>query len=172
MEIWFCVVKSVKAHQILKRCLFSCLAGLLVLHFTSCSGLSKKPEIILAGIDFVGLGLVEQRFVLKLAIRNPNEVDLPVNALNFDVDLNGSFFARGTLESPVVVPRRGEYVLEVMTVSRLGNVLKQLREAQKEGRDRMAFRIYGNAEVEGFGRLPFERMGEIPVVSFGKFTPK
>jgi LEA14-like dessication related protein len=171
MKTWFRVVKSVEACQILKRCLASCLAGLLVIYLSSCGGLSKKPEITLAGIDFVGLGLIEQRFVLKLAIRNPNEVDLPVNALDFDVELNGSHFARGASERPLVVPRRGESVLEVMTVSRLGNGLKQMREAQKEGRDRMAFRIYGNAEVEGFGRLPFERMGEIPVVSFGKFMP-
>ena len=172
MKTWFCVMKRVKTCQIMKRCLASCLAGLLVLYISSCSGLSKKPEITLAGIDFVGLGLLEQRFVLKLAIRNPNEVDLPVNALNFDVELNGRHFASGASERPLIVPRRGESVLEVMTVSRLGNVLKQMREAQKGGRDRMAFRIYGNAEVEGFGRLPFERMGEIPVVSFGKFTPE
>ena len=171
MKTWFRIVKSVRIRQLLKRGLISCLAVLLVLQLASCGGLSKKPGITLAGIELVGLGLVEQRFVLKLAIRNPNDVDLPVNALNFDVELNGTPFAQGASVRPLVVPRRGESVLEVKAVSRLDNVLWQMREAQKGSRDRVTFRIYGKAEVEGLGLIPFERTGDIPAMRFGKPTP-
>jgi LEA14-like dessication related protein len=128
-----------------------------------CAGLSKKPEISLAGIDLVGLGLVEQRLVLKLRIRNPNDADMPVNALNFDVELEGRHFANGISEMPLIVPRQGESTLEVKVTSRLGGVLKPLRDALKNGRNRIGYRVYGRVELEGSGSIPFERSGEVPL---------
>ncbi|MBL8413857.1 MAG: LEA type 2 family protein [Propionivibrio sp.] len=138
----------------------------------ACAPRLQKPEISLAGIDLVGLGLVEQRFVLKLRIRNPNDVDLPVNALNFDVELNARHFARGVSDKPVIVPRQGETILEVKTVSRLGDVLKPLRDAQKNGRERIAYRVFGSVDLEGFGSFPFDRSGDVPMSALEKFAPK
>jgi len=138
----------------------------------ACTPRLQKPEISLAGIDLVGLGLVEQRFVLKLRIRNPNDVDLPVNALNFDVELNARHFARGVSDKPVIIPRQGETILEIKTVSRLGDVLKPLRDAQKNARERIGYRIFGSVELEGFGSIPFDRSGDVPLSALEKFAPK
>ena len=144
----------------------------LVALLAACAPRLQKPEISLAGIDLVGLGLVEQRFVLKLRIRNPNDVDLPVNALNFDVELNGRHFARGVSDKPVIIPRQGETILEIKTVSRLGDVLKPLRDAQKNARERIGYRIFGSVELEGFGSIPFDRSGDVPLSALEKFAPK
>lgn len=147
--------------------------GIFVVALLSgCSGLSKKPEISLAGVDLVGLGLAEQRFVLKLRINNPNEVDLLVKALDFDLELEGQHFARGVSEQPVSVPRRGEAILEVKVVSRLSTVLKPLREARKDGRSQVAYRMYGNVELDGMRRYPFERKGDISLSVLDKFSLK
>ena len=126
-----CWKKTGDAHE-------ASVLGTVILRRTLLAGCAprlQKPEISLAGIDLVGLGLFEQRFVLKLRIRNPNDVDLPVNALNFDVEFNARHFARGVSDKPVIIPRQGETILEVKTVSRLGDVLKPLRDAQKSGRE-------------------------------------
>lgn len=149
-----------------------CAAVLLAALLSGCTARLQKPEISLAGIDLVGLGLVEQHFVLKLRIRNPNDVDLPVNTLNVDVELNGRPFAKGASEKPVIVPRQGEAVLEVKTVSRLGNVLKPLREAQKDGSNRIGYRVSGSVELEGAGNVPFERLGDVPLSALDKLAPK
>ena len=140
-----------------------CVTFLLMALLAACSGLSRKPEISLAGIELVGLGLVEQRFVLKLRIRNPNDIDLPVNALGFDVDVGGRHFAQGASDKPVVVPRQGDSILDVKVASSLGNVLKPLRDAQKAGKGGIDYRIYGRVELEGFGSLPFDRAAELPL---------
>jgi len=148
----------------------------LVLFFTAllaaCAPRLQKPEISLAGIDLVGLGLLEQRFVLKLRIRNPNDVDLPVNALSFDVELNARHFARGVSDKPVIIPRQGETILEVKTVSRLGDVLKPLRDVQKNKRERIGYRVFGSVDLEGFGSFPFDRSGDVPLSALEKFAPK
>jgi len=169
MKTWFCSGLSGRCCRCFERGLLSGLVGLLLVSLFACSGLSKPPEISLAGVELVGFGLVEQRFVLSLAIRNPNDVDLSVSALNFELELDAKPFAKGASEKPLVVTRHGEAVLEVISVSRLTNVLKLMSDARKEGRERLAFRIYGSAEVDGVGRLPFERTGEIPVLRVGKF---
>ena len=137
-----------------------------------CAPRLQKPEISLAGIDLIGLGLLEQRFVLKLRIRNPNDVDVPVNALNFDVELNARHFARGVSDKPVIIPRQGETILEVKTVSRLGDLLKPLRDAQKNGRGQLGYRVFGSVDLEGFGSIPFDRSGDVPLSALEKFAPK
>lgn len=145
---------------------------LMVFLLSACAGLaglSQKPEISLAGLDLVEIGLFEQRFALRLRVQNPNDVDLPIAGLSFDVELNGQHFARGLSNKPVTIPRMGEAVLEVTATSNLGSVLKQMRELQKGGRDRVDYRISGRISLEGFespGGFPFERKGDLPLPVF------
>ncbi len=59
---------------------------------------------------------------------NPNDVEIPLTGLNFEVEVNGQPFARGVSNKPVTVPRLGEEILEVTAVSTLANVLRQITE--------------------------------------------
>lgn len=137
-------------------------------------GLSQKPEVSLAGLDLVELGLFEQRFVMKLRIQNPNDVDLPINGLAFDVELNGQHFAKGLSAKPVIIPRMGESVLEVTATSNLGSVLRQLRELQKGGCNRIDYRMSGKLSLDGVGNIPFERLGglQMPLFDLLRKTPQ
>jgi len=141
--------------------LFCCLLLAVLAACAGLSGLSQKPEISLAGLDLLELGLFEQRFAFRLRIRNPNDVALPISGLTFAVDLNGQPFASGLSDKAVTVPRFGEAVLDVTATSNLGSVLRQLRELQKGGRERVDYRLSGRVMVDGLGALPFERKGEI-----------
>lgn len=138
-----------------------------------CAAPLQKPEISLAGVDLIGIGLVEQRLLLKLKISNPNDVDLPIKALSFDLDLDGQPFAKGASEQPVTVARQSEALLGVKVVSRLGDVLKPLRAARKNGK--LGYRVHGNVEFErseGSTSVAFDRSGEVPLASLERFVPK
>ena len=143
---------------ILSIALLSACAGL--------GGLSQKPEVSVAGLKLVQVGVFEQRFALKLRVQNPNDVELRINGLSVEVELNGQPFITGLSDKGVTVPRFGEAVLEVMATSTLGSALKQLRELQKGGRERIDYRIVGRLNLSGIGTVPFERRGDlqIPVV--------
>lgn len=144
-------------------------AGLIafsLLLLAGCGGLAQKPEVSLAGLDLVELGLFEQRFVMKLRIRNPNDSDLKIDGLFFDVELNGLHFAKGLSDKPVSVPRMGEALLEVRATSNLGSVLRQLRELQKGGRDRIDYRLSGRINIDGLGSIPFDRRDELQMPLF------
>ena len=135
-----------------------------------CAAPLQKPEISLAGVELVGIGLVEQRLLLELRIRNPNDVDLPVKALSFDLDLDGQPFAKGASEQPVTIARQAEAQLDVKVVSRFGEVLKQLRAARQNGK--LGYRVHGRVELEGSGSVAFDRSGEVPLASLERFVPK
>jgi LEA14-like dessication related protein len=148
-----------------------CLAtALLAVLLVGCAARLQKPEISLAGVNLVGLGLVEQRLLLRLRVVNPNDVELPIKALDFELELNGRPFAKGASGSALVVAQHSEGLLEVDVRSRLGDVLRELREARSGGQ--LAYRIHGRVELAGTGTVPFERSGQLPLAALDRFAPK
>ncbi len=140
------------------------LAILAIVLLSACAGLgglAQKPEVSLASLNLVQIGLFEQRFALKLRIQNPNDVELRINGLSFEIELNGRSFITGLSDRGVTIPRFGEALLEVTATSTLGSALKQLRELQKGGRERIDYRIAGRLNVSDIGTVPFERRGDL-----------
>ena len=138
-----------------------------------CAAPLQKPEVSLAGVELVGIGLVEQRLLLKLKISNPNDVDLPVKALSFDLDFEGQPFAKGAAEQPVTIARHAEAPLDVKVVSRLGDVLKQLNAARQNGK--LGYRVHGRVEFSGSAgptSVAFDRSGEVSLSVLERFVPK
>jgi LEA14-like dessication related protein len=125
-------------------------------------GVSQPPELALSSIEGVDVGLLEQRYRLKLRVRNPNDTDLQVRGLSLAVELNGQPFARGVSDQTVTVPRMGEALLEVSATSSLGSVWRQLREVGKAGTQDLSYRLSGRLSLQGLGSLPFEEKGTLP----------
>lgn len=144
--------------------LLSACAGLV--------GISQKPEVSVAGLNLVQMGLFEQRFALKLRIQNPNDVELRINGLSFEIELNGQSFITGLSDRGVTVPRFGEAMLEVMATSTLGSALKQLRDLQQGGRERVEYRIVGRLNLSGMGTVPFERRGDLQMPALENSAPR
>lgn len=146
----------------MKKTLLLC-ALLLLGACAGVFGLAKKPEVSVAGLQLVQLGLFEQRFALKLRVQNPNEVELPIDGLVFEIEVNGQAFVKGLSDKAVTVPRFGEAVIEVQATSKLANALKQWREFQKSGRERIDYRLFGRLQLAGIGSVPFDRRGDLPL---------
>lgn len=135
----------------------------VALFLAACATHFEKPAVTLVGVDLESLGLFEQRFILKLRVKNPNDVDIPVEGLVFEVELNGRPFANGVSNVGVTIPRLGEAVLEVKASSNLAAFLRQWRDLEKEGKPGMDYRVRGNLRVSGYGALPFDHRGEAPI---------
>ncbi len=133
----------------------------LVTGCTQLAGIKQDPDITLAGIELVELGLLEQRFIVKLRIHNPNDVALHINGMSFDVELNGTSFAKGLSDKVVTVPRMGETVIEVKATSTFGMVWKQLNQLQKSSHNKVDYRLFGRLFLQGLGSVPFEQKGDV-----------
>jgi LEA14-like dessication related protein len=130
------------------------------------AGLSQKPELSLVGIDLLEFAMQQQRFEIRLTVLNPNDIALPISALDFSIELGGAPFASGASEQAVTVPPRGEALLQVKANSDLGRVLKQWREMKRSTRGRIDYTIRGTVAVRGVGEFPFERQGDVQLPQF------
>jgi LEA14-like dessication related protein len=146
--------------------------ALAVLLAACATAIRQPPAVTLAGVDLESIGLFEQRYVVQLRVTNPNDTDIPVEGLSFDVELNGLHFATGVSNAAVTVPRLGEALLEVKATSNLASFLRQLHDLREDGRGGLDYRIKGSLRVAGYGALPFERQGELAFPELPDFDEK
>jgi LEA14-like dessication related protein len=144
----------------------SCFIPLSFLLFISgCTLLPsqiEKPTLHVADVRLIDAGLFEQRFVLSLRVQNPNDFDLPIEALNYELMLNDKPFAQGASAKSVTIPRYGSGLIEVEGISTLSMLLRQLPELQNGTLKGLRYQLKGYLTLQGFGnRVPFDQQGEI-----------
>lgn len=94
--------------------------GILPLLFmlASCAGLEEvvaPPGVSLRNVEVTRLALTGQTFLLGFDVTNPNPFPLPVDAIRYDVRLDGHRFASGHTPTAFSVPARSdsEFAIEV-----------------------------------------------------------
>ena len=73
----------------------------------------QAPEVTLIGIQPREIGLARQSFVLTLAVRNPNDRALPIQAMRYHLSLEGEEIARGGGQLDRLIPPQGEDRVDV-----------------------------------------------------------
>lgn len=143
------------------------LAALLAVFSAGCASLKPEaPEVSIDAVRLLEMGFAEQRFAIRLRVRNPNNREFVLNKLDYVLELSGSPFARGQLDRAVRLPARGETVIEVPANMRLRDFLnsaagKLLSGAGPSGRGQLDYRLIGTAQVDDAWNAPFERRGTI-----------
>ena len=143
---------------------FRAVAGLLaLLALAACAqiGAARSPQVNVADIRLRESSLFEQRFEVDLRIGNPNDFDLPLDGLTFELDLNGRRFAEGFTDQPVTVPRLGEARVSVEASTSLIEMMEQVLILAE--RSELSYRIEGVVYLRGLTRrqVPYERDGRM-----------
>lgn len=141
------------------KLIYKSVAMVLVIALTACASLMTRPEsprISLIGLQPVSFELFEQRFLVSLRVKNPNQFVLPVRGLDFNMDINGKHFADGLSATHVDIPALGEGRVDVEVSSSLFNTFRQLQTILNQGQD-FDYRIKGDVMLQNRAlRLPFE----------------
>lgn len=149
----------------MRGCSSSLLWLLLPLVLVACSGIPIKPEaprVTLIGLEPVSVDLFEQRYRVRLRIKNPNALDLPIRGIDFRLDINGQAFADGVGNQRVDVPAYGEAVVELEASSNLFQVFRQLQALQQGKSPQIEYRLSGTVAAGSLGqRLPFDYSGRL-----------
>lgn len=130
----------------------------------ACAAISpatRAPDVSVADIGIGSLGVFEQRFDVGLRIDNRNDFDLVVDALEFELEVNGRPFARGLGRPSQRIPALASTVLRVDAIMPSKNLVEQLRalspSALKAG---VPYRIHGRVRLDRPARwLPFDHAG-------------
>jgi LEA14-like dessication related protein len=80
-------------------------------------------DVTLSDITPGQMGMLEQQFQVKLRVQNPNNFDVPLEGVAYQIELNDKAFAKGVGQQSVTVPKFGDAVLDVTAVSSLSSVL-------------------------------------------------
>ena len=128
-----------------------------------CAGLRnlEPPDVVVTAIRPVDATLLEQRFDVDLRIYNPNNRELSIDGVDFELDLNGERLARGAGATDLDLPRLGEAETTVRVSSSLLGLARQLMSAGQD--NAITYRMKGRIHLRGGGSVPFDRSGELGV---------
>lgn len=145
--------------------LMSFAAGLLilaVLFLAGCASMMRDtvpPRVQLLGLQLQKAQLLEQRYLLKVRIQNPNDFDLDIRGVDFKVELNDEYFAHGVSNEAVNVPGFGEAVTRVLVSSSILTLARQLNDLNGKG---VKYRVTGQVKMAGVPvPVSFENEGDL-----------
>jgi LEA14-like dessication related protein len=137
---------------------------LAALGLAACSGLPWNvvaPKVSVAEVEIRRLGLLEQHFDVGLRVSNPNDFDLTIEALEFELEVNGRPFANGLAQIPTRVPASSNALLRVDAFMQSEHLVRQFRTLTPDSlKDGVPYRIKGRIKLNPpSGWLPFDHSG-------------
>ena len=143
----------------------TCVALLVTL--ASCSSLAPKlvaPQVSLVGIQIMSADMFAQQFMVRVKVENPNDLEVAVSGLEYEIFLMGDSFAEGASESSFVLPAKGEAEFDMIVktnfVSSLGRLVSRTSGGKLED---VPYQVTGKLVLEkGIMRtFPFSRAGTV-----------
>ncbi|MBI3432169.1 MAG: LEA type 2 family protein [Hydrogenophilales bacterium] len=139
-------------------------ALLLVFSLAACSGLpfnAVAPKVSVADVTIKSLGLFEQRFDVGLRVSNPNDFDLTIEALEFDLEVNGHPFATGLSQASTRILAASSTLLRIDAITQSKDLIRQIEalsgESLKAG---VPYRIHGRLKTDRSPNwVPFDHTG-------------
>ena len=89
---------------------FKWLLSVLAVWAGACSLVAphfEKPILSVVGIQLVGGNLLQQNFLVKFNVQNPNDRALPVTGLHAELNVLGERVASGVVNHAFLVPAQG-----------------------------------------------------------------
>jgi LEA14-like dessication related protein len=136
--------------------------GLLLVTLTGCNPKFEKPNLSVVGIEMKGGNLLQQNFLVKFQIQNPNDRSLPVSGLHADLTVGGDRIASGVSNRAFVVPPMGQSEFD-MTIT--ANVALALLKMTNQHTDSIDYEVTGSASLDlpFMHDLPFHQRGTFPL---------
>ena len=126
---------------------------------------AQPPSINLTNLQLGTPGLLSQELKLDIKIGNPNDFDIPLTGLSFNLEVNGQPFAEGLSNESVTVPRLSYATTRITgNASTIGLIMQLMTFGQ---RDKIDYRLFGVAHVGRLGikdTVPFERKGSLSLI--------
>jgi LEA14-like dessication related protein len=122
----------------------------------------EAPQLTLVSVSMTSADIFNQQFMVRMHVQNPNDRDIPVNGLDYELFLEGDSFAEGVTTKAFVIPAMGEteFDLPIRTnfVSSLGRLVSRL-----QGRKQVQYVLEGKVltDIGMFNKIPFRESGSV-----------
>ena len=147
------------------KALFSGLAAAVLL--AGCAAIPrdlKTPEVSFVSLKALEASMFEQKLEVRLKVRNPNSIELPVNGLDVALELAGEPFAQGVSAREFVVPALGEAEFDMSVTANAVTALLKIASGERKSKE-VDYRLKGKLSTRlGLLRtIPFEESGSLPI---------
>lgn len=136
-------------------------AAVLFAMLCACSSMQlKKPHLEVVNVQMVRGDLLQQEMRVRMRVDNPNDRELPVKAITYQLELAGEQFAQGESESSFTVPALGSTEFDVSMKANAANALLRLLSGGRK-LDSVDYRLVGKVSLSsGMMRtIPFDQKG-------------
>ncbi len=137
------------------------LALVLGLCIAGCAPKFERPDLSVKSIELQSGNLLQQSFLVKFEVQNPNQRPLPVQGLHAELSIAGQRIASGVSNRSFVVPPMGESEFDMTITANMALALLQL--ANQHG-DSVEY------EVSGAASLDLAFLHDLPFHQTGKFS--
>jgi len=133
----------------------------------ACSSLGPKlesPRLSLVGIQVMSTDMFAQRFKVRVLVENPNDIELPVRGLEYEIILMGDSFAEGTSTNAFVLPAQGEAEFDMLVTTNFMSAFGRLLSRVGGGKlENIEYEIVGKVYVDKgvFRKIPFSHHGTV-----------
>lgn len=137
------------------------------LALAACVGIPRDlvtPEVSFVSLRAIEASVFEQKLEVRLKVRNPNRIELPVNGLDVDVELAGEPFAHGTSAREFVIPAEGEAEFDMNVTANAASALLRIAGGDYRSGE-IGYRLTGklSTRIGMLRTIPFEQAGELPI---------
>lgn len=135
-----------------------------LLNACSSVGDLQTPSLEVLGVQMLSTDMFAQRFIVRMHVQNPNDIELPVKGIDYTLLLMGDLFAEGQTNEPFVLPPLGEaeFDMTVTTnfVSSFGRLISRMGGGKLENID---YELAGTLLLDkGMVRkIPFNKRGTL-----------
>jgi LEA14-like dessication related protein len=126
------------------------VGGTVLFLLAGCAVFGPKmeaPSVTISELRAKESTLLEQRFLAKLRIQNPNAFDLPIEGVSYDLEVNGQPFAKGVGKADVVIPAYGQDVVETEAITTLMGFVRQIDAHARSERPKLSYRLAGKLKL-------------------------
>ncbi|MCJ0974505.1 LEA/WHy family protein [Stutzerimonas marianensis] len=107
----------------------------------------QDPDVQLTDVEIIKARLLEQQFMLRFRIDNPNERSLPVRGLVYRVHLNDVELAKGESSAWATIPAHGFEYYEVPVHTNLWRHMKYIVRLLEKPDRPIAYRLDGELKT-------------------------
>jgi LEA14-like dessication related protein len=136
----------------------------LLLALTGCSVLMthwEAPSLAVVNIQMGHSDLWQQHLQVRMSVHNPNDRELPVQGLNYTLEVNGEECAHGESGASFVVPARGDAEFDMNVTANAAAALLRMFAHGNAGT--VQYRIHGKVQLSSglLRAVPFDQHGDL-----------
>jgi LEA14-like dessication related protein len=131
----------------------------------------EDPRVELAKVEIIKARLLEQQFLLRFRVDNPNEQSLPVRGLVYTVHLNDVELASGESSGWLTVPAHSHEYYEVPVQTNLWRHMKYIVRLLEKPDRPIAYRLNGQLKT-GLMKSRSVHISTVGEIIPGNFVPE